>query len=52
MLGGLCARAASPYSLVLGADANDGAVIYLMVTHTHAHLGQSIAYVRMNGVRS
>jgi uncharacterized damage-inducible protein DinB len=25
-------------------------VIYLMVTHTHEHLGQSIAYARMNGV--
>jgi uncharacterized damage-inducible protein DinB len=34
----------------LGPDANDGDVIYLMVTHTHEHLGQSIAYARMNGV--
>jgi uncharacterized damage-inducible protein DinB len=34
----------------LGPDANDGDVIYLMVTHTHEHLGQSIAYARLNGV--
>jgi uncharacterized damage-inducible protein DinB len=34
----------------LGAGANDGDVIYLMVTHAHEHLGQSIAYARMNGV--
>lgn len=34
----------------LGPDANDGDVIYLMVTHMHEHLGQTIAYARMNGV--
>jgi uncharacterized damage-inducible protein DinB len=34
----------------LGPDANDGDVIYLMVTHTHEHLGQAIAYARINGV--
>jgi uncharacterized damage-inducible protein DinB len=34
----------------LGPDANDGDVIYLMVMHSHEHLGQSIAYARMNGV--
>jgi uncharacterized damage-inducible protein DinB len=34
----------------LGPDANDGDVIYLMVMHMHEHLGQSIAYARMNGV--
>ncbi|HZV59403.1 MAG TPA: DinB family protein [Candidatus Eremiobacteraceae bacterium] len=34
----------------LGPDANDGDVIYLMVTHAHEHLGQAIAYARMNGV--
>jgi uncharacterized damage-inducible protein DinB len=34
----------------LGPDANDGDVIYLMVVHNHEHLGQSIAYARMNGV--
>lgn len=34
----------------LGPDANDGDVIYLMVMHGHEHLGQSIAYARMNGV--
>lgn len=34
----------------LGPDANDGDVIYLLVTHNHEHLGQSIAYARMNGV--
>jgi hypothetical protein len=34
----------------LGPDANDGVVIYILVTHNHEHLGQSIAYARMNGV--
>lgn len=34
----------------LGPDANDGDVIYLLVTHNHEHLGQSIAYARMNGI--
>jgi len=34
----------------LGPDANDGDVIYLMVTHCHEHLGQSIAYSRVNGI--
>lgn len=34
----------------LGPDANDGDVIYLIVMHNHEHLGQSIAYARMNGV--
>jgi len=34
----------------LGPEANDGDVIYLMVMHNHEHLGQSIAYARMNGV--
>jgi len=34
----------------LGPDANSGDIIYLLVTHDHEHLGQSIAYARMNGV--
>jgi len=34
----------------LGPDANDGDVIYLMVMHSHEHLGQSIAYARVNGI--
>lgn len=34
----------------LGPDANEGDVVYLMVTHAHEHLGQSIAYARVNGV--
>ena len=34
----------------LGPDANSGDVIYLLVTHAHEHLGQSIAYARVNGV--
>lgn len=33
-----------------GPDANAGDIVYLIVTHTHEHLGQSIAYARMNGV--
>jgi uncharacterized damage-inducible protein DinB len=34
----------------LGPDANDGDVVYKLVTHAHEHLGQAIAYARMNGV--
>jgi uncharacterized damage-inducible protein DinB len=34
----------------LGPDANQGDVVYLMVTHAHEHLGQSIAYSRSVGV--
>ena len=34
----------------LGPDANAGDVVYIIVTHAHEHLGQSIAYARMNGV--
>jgi len=34
----------------LGPDANSGDVIYILVTHNHEHLGQSIAYARMNGI--
>jgi len=34
----------------LGPDANYGDVIYILVTHAHEHLGQSIAYARVNGV--
>jgi len=33
----------------LGPDANDGDIVYLLVTHAHEHLGQSIAYARMVG---
>lgn len=33
-----------------GPDASLGDVVYLIVTHTHEHLGQSIAYARVNGV--
>jgi len=34
----------------LGPKANDGDVVYLLVTHCHEHLGQMIAYARINGV--
>lgn len=34
----------------LGPDANEGDVVYLLVTHAHEHLGQSIAYARQNGI--
>jgi uncharacterized damage-inducible protein DinB len=34
----------------LGPDANYGDVVYLLVTHAHEHLGQSIAYARLNGI--
>lgn len=33
-----------------GPDANAGDIVYLIVTHAHEHLGQSIAYARMNGI--
>jgi len=33
-----------------GPDANAGDIVYLITTHTHEHLGQSIAYARMNGI--
>jgi uncharacterized damage-inducible protein DinB len=34
----------------LGPDANEGDVIYLLVVDAHEHLGQAIAYARMNGI--
>jgi uncharacterized damage-inducible protein DinB len=34
----------------LGPQANDGDVIYLIITDLHEHLGQSIAYARANGI--
>jgi uncharacterized damage-inducible protein DinB len=34
----------------LGPEANDGDVIYLLVMHSHEHLGQSIAYAREIGI--
>ncbi len=34
----------------LGPDANEGDVVYILVTHAHEHLGQSIAYARVNGI--
>jgi uncharacterized damage-inducible protein DinB len=34
----------------LGPEANKGDVLYLASTHAHEHLGQSIAYARVNGV--
>jgi DinB superfamily len=34
----------------LGPDANDGDVVYILVTHNHDMLGQAIAYARVNGV--
>jgi uncharacterized damage-inducible protein DinB len=34
----------------LGPDANAGDVVYILVADAHEHLGQSIAYARVNGV--
>jgi uncharacterized damage-inducible protein DinB len=34
----------------LGPEANDGDVVYILVTHAHEHLGQAIAYARVAGV--
>jgi uncharacterized damage-inducible protein DinB len=33
-----------------GPDANSGDIVYIIVAHSHEHLGQSIAYARMNGI--
>jgi len=33
-----------------GPDANAGDIVYLIVMHTHEHLGQAIAYARIKGV--
>jgi uncharacterized damage-inducible protein DinB len=35
---------------LFGADSDYRGVYMLLVTHAHEHLGQSIAYARMNGV--
>jgi uncharacterized damage-inducible protein DinB len=34
----------------LGPDANAGDVIYILVADAHEHLGQVIAYARVNGI--
>jgi uncharacterized damage-inducible protein DinB len=34
----------------LGAQANAGDVIYILVADAHEHLGQSVAYARENGI--
>jgi len=34
----------------LGPDANEGDVVYLLVSDAHEHLGQSVAYARENGI--
>jgi len=34
----------------LGPEANSGDVVYILVADAHEHLGQSIAYARMNGI--
>ncbi len=33
-----------------GPEANAGDIIYLIVTDDHEHLGQSVAYARVNGI--
>lgn len=33
-----------------GPDASEGDLVFLIVTHAHEHMGQAIAYARMNGV--
>jgi uncharacterized damage-inducible protein DinB len=33
-----------------GPDASEGDVAFLVVSHAHEHLGQAIAYARMNGI--
>jgi len=34
----------------LGPQANEGDVVYILVTDAHEHLGQMIAYARVNGI--
>jgi uncharacterized damage-inducible protein DinB len=34
----------------LGAQANEGDVVYLLVADAHEHLGQLVAYSRQNGI--
>jgi uncharacterized damage-inducible protein DinB len=34
----------------LGPDANEGDVIYILVADAHEHLGQAIAYARVNAI--
>jgi uncharacterized damage-inducible protein DinB len=34
----------------LGPDANEGDVIYILVADAHEHLGQLVAYARVNGI--
>lgn len=34
----------------LGAQANEGDVVYILVADAHEHLGQLVAYARQNGI--
>jgi len=34
----------------LGPDANEGDVVYILVSDAHEHLGQLVAYARVNGI--
>ncbi|MGA8490020.1 MAG: DinB family protein [Terriglobales bacterium] len=34
----------------LGPQANDGDVVYILVADAHEHLGQLVAYARVNGI--
>jgi len=33
-----------------GPDASEGDLVFLVVSHAHEHLGQTIAYARINGI--
>jgi uncharacterized damage-inducible protein DinB len=33
-----------------GSEANAGDIIYIIITDDHEHLGQSVAYARVNGI--
>jgi len=33
-----------------GPDASEGDVIFLILSDAHEHLGQAVAYARMNGI--
>jgi len=34
----------------LGPQANAGDVVYILVADCHEHLGQAVAYARVNGI--
>jgi len=48
---GMDDAAVSKTMKVFGRDMSQGSFLSFMVSHLHEHLGQSIAYARVNGVK-